>query len=151
VTEITDEIEAAIQGLNLSGVVRQLPEEEAVPLHAKIQAAFVDIPGRRWWWEGFTQPCATAQFADDNGFTRLPLLVPLPKEPCWFVAEDTDSSLYPIYEATPEQAARIIGECFAFEYYLVAKNLQWLICENHHGRVIGMGEAVVAAIEAVAT
>jgi hypothetical protein len=49
--------------------------------------------------------------------------------------------------ASPENAVKIIGECFGFEYYLVAKDKSWLLCENHHNRVIGVGTPVVSAIE----
>jgi hypothetical protein len=44
-----------------------------------------------------------------------------------------------VYDATPAVVQQIIGECYGFEYYLIAKNLSWLLCENHHDMVIAVG------------
>jgi hypothetical protein len=46
---------------------------------------------------------------------------------------------FPVYDATPAVVQQIIGECYGFEYYLIAKNLSWLLCENHHDMVIAVG------------
>lgn len=47
-----------------------------------------------------------------------------------------------IYETTPAVAQAVIGECYAFEYYVVARDLGWLVCENHHDVVIAGGAPV---------
>lgn len=62
--------------------------------------------------------------------------------------EDDKLPTYPILDATPDEIMKIIGECFAFEYYLVPKSKGWLICENHHGRVIGVGTEVIRKMPA---
>jgi hypothetical protein len=148
-TEVTEEIESAITALGLSRQVFRLSAEEEKRRYAAFVSEFLGGKDRHWWWEAFTKPEASVSFPDDMGFKYVPQLVPSATEPCWFMVEDS-SSTYPIYLATPEQASRIIGECFAFEYYLIAQDMRWLICENHHGRVIGLGTEVVEAINQAA-
>ncbi len=56
--------------------------------------------------------------------------------------EDDQLPFYPVYEGTPEAIQAVIGECYGFEYYLVAKDLSWLICETHHDDMIAIGTEV---------
>ena len=56
--------------------------------------------------------------------------------------EDDQLPFYPVYDSTPQAAQAVIGECYAFEYYLIAKDLSWLLCENHHDTLIGVGDEV---------
>jgi hypothetical protein len=46
---------------------------------------------------------------------------------------------FPVYATTLAVAQQVIGECYAFEYYLVAKDLGWLLCANHHDLMMGLG------------
>jgi hypothetical protein len=47
-----------------------------------------------------------------------------------------------VCEASIEDIRDVIGECFGFEYYVVPKGLEWLLCENHHDILIAVGDAV---------
>jgi hypothetical protein len=58
------------------------------------------------------------------------------------VAEDDQLPFYPVFDGKPSAAQRVIGECCGFEYYLIAKDLTWLLCENHHDWLIAIGEQV---------
>lgn len=147
-SDVTDEIGMAIARLSLSERVRRLPEEHAARITAELLSSFVVGGDRRWWWEAFREPSASKAFPNDMGFEHIVELVPNRSEKCWFVVEDTHADSYPVYEATPEDVASIVGECFAFEYYIAPKSKRWLICENHHGRIIGVGEEIVRAIGA---
>jgi hypothetical protein len=147
--EVTDEIDRAVALLQLTGSVKRLPRAEAEDINRKVLARFADGNHLRWWWESFRES-QSAAFDDGLGYQRIPMLVPDASERCWFVVESRVSSSYPVYEASPEEIASIIGECFCFEYYLVHKDLSWLICENHHGAMIGCGEPVEGRIKAMA-
>jgi hypothetical protein len=148
-SDITDEVDKAIEALGLVPEVRRLPDVHERLLYSELVGEFLSGKDRRWWWEAFTKPSASVLFSDSMGFKHIPELVPSATEPCWFMVEDSESDTYPIYEATPELASKIIGECFAFEYYLIAKDKRWFLCENHHGLVIGIGPDVVEAINHV--
>jgi len=137
---IRNEIDEARERLGLSS--EQLAEIEngrARALTAEILARFTGGIDTRWWWEHFTLPEATAQFTDGKAFTRITAIVPDPDESVWFVAEDNELPRFPVYETTPAVAQQVIGECYAFEYYLIAKDLGWLLCENHHDLMMGLG------------
>lgn len=141
------EVERAISVIGIGDLIHRLPAPEAVVLRAELVSEFVKGRDRRFWWEAFSHPSEELHFSDGSGFTHIEALVPDPKERCWFMVEDFDSGDFPIYEATPELAVKIISECHGFEYYLIAKDRRWLLCENHHDVVVGVGTEVVTAIK----
>lgn len=147
--EVADEIDRAIESLQLKSKVARLSHPEAEEVNRTVLARFSGGKDRRWWWEAFPQS-ESVSFEDGRGYQRVPLVVPNPSERCWLIVEGQESEPYPVYEASPEEAVSIIGKCFGFEYYIVPKDLSWLVCENHHGRVIGCGKFVEEAIRRVA-
>lgn len=148
--EVTDEIERAIDSLQLKARVIKLSRVEAETVTRSVIERYVGGKSRRWWWEAFPLSSESVSFDDGLGYQRISTLVPNALERCWFIVEGHESEQYHVYEACPEDASAIIGECFGFEYYVAPKDLSWIICENHHGRVIGCGSAVEVAIGNVA-
>ncbi|MBK8286373.1 MAG: hypothetical protein IPK97_16685 [Ahniella sp.] len=146
---VSDEIDRAIESLQLKGSVRKVSRVEAEEINRMVLVQFAGGKDRRRWWESFLHS-ESVSFDDDLVFQRIPSLVPDAGERCWFIAESPERGPYPVYEASPQQASGIIGECFGFEYYIVPKDLSWLICENHHASVIGCGVAVEEAIRRLA-
>ncbi len=140
---VTDEISTACKVLGLSvSQCRRLPDDDTELLYQDLLESFVEGGDRRWWWEAFRDNTTSIEFSDDKGFEHIIEFVPNPSETIWFVVEEDQLPFYPIYETTPEHVVKIIGECYAFEYYLVSKSKEWILCENHHRRVIGVGEQV---------
>lgn len=140
---VTEEIENAIRALSLSDKeFRKLPESEAESIYFELLETFVEGGNRRWWWEAFKNESKSINFEDHKGFERITAIVPNSKELVWFIAEEDQLPFYPVYEGTPEAITKVIGECYAFEYYIVQKNKEWLLCENHYNQVIGVGELV---------
>jgi hypothetical protein len=86
----------------------------------------------------------------NNGWKLLTTLTPDPNEHVWFVAEDDQLPFYPVFDATPKAAEQVIGQCFGFEYYLIAKDMTWLLCENHHDYLIGVGDPVATRLAQLA-
>jgi hypothetical protein len=143
------EINAAIQALELpSQTCRALPDAEAKVVFQQALDEFVGGDDRRWWWEAFTRKSVSRRVTD--GWRLLTTLVPEPDGLVWFIAEDTDLPFYPVYEATSVAIEKIIGECFGFEYYVIAKDMSWLLCENHHDLLIGVGEPVMSRLARLA-
>ncbi len=139
------EIDAAIKRLELpSHICRELPDAEGREVFEAALTRFVGGDDRRWWWEAFRDEHIGRQV--EKGFLLLTALVPQPDELVWFIVEDTSLPFYPVYDATPAAAEMIIGECFGFEYYLIAKDMRWLLCENHHDVLIGIGEPVATRL-----
>ena len=145
---IVDEIEQAVDRLGLSSSSMRLlppPQGEAVVLAAL--SHFVAGGDRRWWWESFREPGKSITFESGDGWRQVPKIAPNPNEPVWFIAEDDSLPRYPVFETTPEVASLVIGECYGFEYYLVGKDLSWLLCETHHNVICAVGAVVEARLQ----
>jgi hypothetical protein len=140
---IREEIQAAVGRLDLApDSFAEVPDEDARRLFDAFLSRFTGGVDARWWWEHFSLPASTVRFPDGAGFTRISQLVPDANQKVWFVAEDDELPFYPVYEATPAAVERVIGECYAFEYYLISKDLDWLLGENHHDTMFAIGEEV---------
>lgn len=141
---VTEEIQHAIKELSLGDKdIRQVKTEEAKVLYFELLEEFVEGGDRRCWWESFKRESESVQFDDGKGFERIIYIVPDEHEIVWFVTEEDQLPFYPIYESTPKIIQRIIGECYAFEYYIVPKSKEWLLSENHHNYLIGVGKAII--------
>lgn len=145
---VVDEISQAIHRLGLDPTqVRLLPSPEGEEVFRATLSHFVASGDRQWWWEDFRTPGTSFTFDGGDGWKRLPQIVPDPKESVWFITEDDSLPYYPVFETTPEIASLVIGECYGFEYYLVAKDLTWLLCETHHNVVFAVGNAVETRLQ----
>lgn len=138
---VREEIEAAVLSLKLSPHrFYELPEAQAKSVIQQALDRFVTGGDRRSWWEAFKDHSVSRRVTD--GWKLITTLVSEPNIPAWFIAQDDQSPFNPVYEATPTAAAQVVGECFGFEYYLIGKDMSWLLCENHHDLLIGVGEPV---------
>ena len=145
---VTAEIENALRKLGVPPEsFRLLSDEEGSVLYQELFEEFVTGADRRWWWEAFSKPSSSKNFEDGRGFERIEELVPNPEERVWFVVEEDQLPFFPIYEATPNIIQKVIGECYAFEYYIIPKSKAWLLCENHHNLVIGVGKQISSRLE----
>lgn len=150
-TEVQTEIQTAATALGLSPEhFRQLPAPEAEQVYRTALNHFVICSFEpRWWWEYLREPQAGFRNVNDSlGFRLIPEFVPNPDAPIYFIAEDTNAPFYPVYLTTARIAASVIGECFGYEYYILATDYSWLIGENHHDVIFGTGEPIIQAINA---
>jgi hypothetical protein len=76
----------------------------------------------------------------DKPFEHLDTIIPDLNRRVWFMVEDDQEPFFPIYDCAPKVICQIIREYFGFEYYVIDKDKDWLICENHHNRLIGLGD-----------
>ena len=140
---VKDEIQRAIQRLGLNeSAMRLLSYGEGRSVFNAVVSYFVASGDRRWWWEDFRFPSTSARFTDQKGYQRIESIVRNQREKVWFIVEEDRLPFYPVYDATPEAIQAVIGKCYGFEYYLVAQDLSWLICENHHDVLIAIGAEV---------
>jgi len=99
---------------------------------------FVKSGDRKWWWEDFRQKYFILK--DLENYDVLKEILPDTEEKVWFMIEDDEDPFYPIYEVKAAFIPIILSEYYYFEYYIINKNKDWLLCENHHDRVYGIGE-----------
>lgn len=148
---VTDEIDKARGVLSVpESDFRRLPDSESVLVYSDLLNTFVTGGDRRWWWEAFRQTSTAIKFDDDKGFERIPSIVPDCREVAWFIAEEDNLAYFPVYEGTLEAITKILGECYFFECYIVPKSKKWLLCENHHGYLIGVGNDIEERLARVA-
>ena len=135
---VIKEIDAAIKSLDIdpSSFVR-LNREQNENLYQRLLEKFVASGNRRWWWEDFKLPKYDFE-EHPNRIEQLRSILVEIKEKVWFMPEDDEYDFYPIYESEPAVIPDILSECFFFEYYIISKQENWLICENHHNHLIGI-------------
>lgn len=140
--EVKIEISNAVKNLNLQQTdICLLEEKSNETLYFELLNYFVKSGDRRWWWEDFKEESITF-FDYEKPFEHLIDIIPDLSKNVWLMVEDDQEDYYPIYDCNPSNIGQIIGECFGFEYYVISKNKDWLICENHHSRLIGIGQAL---------
>lgn len=147
------DIEEAIKTLNLSSNnFRLVSLHEYEEILVSILERFTTL-GKKglnysWWWSSFKKPSCSIhlEYAPDV----LKELVPL-EETVWFVTEDWKRTKqhgnFWLYEGGIALIADLIGEMYGFEYYIVSKKFEWLLGEDHHGVLIGVGQSMTEKIE----
>ena len=141
-SSVKDEIRSAAEKLSLPRAdFRKLPDSEAEVIYWKALRHFVREGEPRWWWEHFSSGIGV-DFPAGDGWRHIPDLVPNSNEHVWFIVEDDLCPFYPVYDATADAICAVIAECYGFEYYIVHPQLDWLICETHHNRIVAVGKVV---------
>lgn len=119
--------------------IKLLDSESGKKLYYELLDWYVKSGDSRWWWEDFKQE--SFDFHEyDKPFEQLIYFIPDLEKNVWLMIEDDQEDSYPIYDCQPSIIGNLIGKCFGFEYYVIDKNKNWLICENHHNRLIGLGQ-----------
>ena len=139
--DVLEEIQKAIGRLNVSSSECYLLDIESNQrVYEDCLDHFVISGNRKWWWEDFKK-CTFSIDHFKNPVEHLLEYIPKTKdEEVWFMVEADDNlPFYPIYHVRPNLIPIILRECFAFEYYVISKDKEWLICENHHSQLIGSG------------
>lgn len=81
-----------------------------------------------WLWEAFRDPITSEQSDDPLQWLRNHLDS---SADYWFIATEEDGK-YWIADATGGAIIRVIEEMYGFEYYVVDRGMNWILCENHH-------------------
>jgi hypothetical protein len=137
------EVDKAIDSLGMTAdQIAKVPPHEAREVLGRIKARFLKFPGVRFWWEWFALPYETLLPPTDQGFELIPQITPEPAEKAWFIAGLTEDAKV-VYECQPASLDRLLSECPFFEYAVVAKDLSWLVLENHHGCLFAVGDAAI--------
>ncbi len=102
-----------------------------------------------WLWDSFQEPKFARADCPPMCTAMLRKLVPA-EEAIWFVAEDSgrqkEHGNFWLYEGHIDAIAAVLDEAWLFEFYLVSKKFEWLLCENHHDVLIAVGEPMVGKL-----
>jgi hypothetical protein len=133
--KIEDQLDRAVSDLIFppSAFLKCDPEQGNTIVRATQDKFVVNNP--RAWWMALKQPFESFDYSDGFGFEDLIRHVPPDNPRCWFIPE-TEEQYPPVFDADVNCISAVLAQCSYFEYYLVGKNLDWLITENDHNQII---------------
>jgi len=139
--EVVQEISAALGLLNIpTSSFRLLDDMDGEKIYNSALQNFVLSGDRRWWWEDFRMPSFRFK-SFDYPPDHIEEVLPDTQSSVWLIVEDDREAFYPVFEVKNiSDIGRVLNECFGFEYYIIEKNYQWLLCETHHKQLIGIGD-----------
>jgi hypothetical protein len=138
--EVKTEIQNAINKLKLTtSDIQLLDNDTGENVFNECVAYFRKSGDRRWWWEDFKFSTFSV-IGLEYPFNHLDKIIPLNEGKVWLIVEDNYEPFYPVYDCNPKVIEKVIAECFGFEYYVIDKKKEWLLCENHHDRLIAIGD-----------
>ena len=119
------------------------------PVMKKIEEKFLKDQYNKWvwWWDGHFKGPVYASGLFSVPFVILDKLIPL-QESVWFIAEGRKNKLW-LFEGNIKSIQLVLAEIYAFEYYIVSKKYEWLLCENHHDVLFGVGEKIIEKVKQV--
>lgn len=110
-------------------------DETARSVVQRAEEALVKRPGLVWWWTELKVPASFIEYPDCDGWQHLLEYVPTTGSRCWLIVE-SDRGPFIVMDVVPDVVPEIIGECYPFEYYLIGKQFDWLVAENHHNYLV---------------
>jgi len=131
-SQINEMLSSAVNLLVSQGhILRRCSESEAADVVARAKANFVKDNRRSWWWEAFSKPVRQRGTEDGNPYFSQ---YARPDSECWLIIDD-GSAHFPVVETSAAVAEMLLGELPYVEFYLVGKDFDWLLAENHHGGI----------------
>jgi hypothetical protein len=128
----------------INGVLNAHPEIEFRFCRLGRHEAVLDAIGERFLTRGrqdLNQVWLHECFHDIRDTSQPPdIFVELRKrlddeEQYWFLASE-ENGKYWVAEGKGAAIIRVIGEMFCFEYYIIDRQMTWILCENHHNMLI---------------
>ena len=98
-----------------------------------------------WWWNGYLKGHVHSVLLPNWPAGELHKLIPL-DEQVWFIAENDK---FWLFEGNIESIQKALAESYAFEYYIVSKKYEWLLCVNHHDVLYGVGNIIIENLKQV--
>jgi len=100
-----------------------------------------------WLWDDLQEPCHALIRPDVCRVIRPA------STPVWFMTEDHGRtkrhSNYWLFEGDLGAVVDVIENHYHMEYYVVSRKLDWMLLENHHDVLYGVGEWIVARLHAI--
>jgi hypothetical protein len=145
--DIRDHIDAMIRELGLTkDDLKEVPKNRWQSIQHTFEETFVRKPSHHTriylYWD-FLKSGYSISF-DYDAHLHLHHFVH-PQERVWFLAEEKcQRPKFWIYEGKAGAVQKVLAKGGTwYEYYLVSKKYEWLLCENHHGYLIGSGEKMI--------
>lgn len=141
-------VDEAVSNLGLRGLVEKLDSVASKTVIESTAEAFVDDRKKIWWWESIRTDVQSASIQATNGYTRLAEVCP--SGVCYLVVtDDLEDTYWTVYSLETKLLKPLIGDCHAFEYFVVSPRFEWVVFENHHDILIGAGQTVPNRIKSL--
>ena len=139
-------IREAIAELDLQDSVVRVSEIDAGDIVESAAAKFVADRNRLWWWEALTDslPQESITLPDSSNLGYISKICP--SGPAYLFATDDGFPPWPVFRGDAFNFERILAECYAFEYAIVSEDMSWMVLENHHNVIVGIGAGVVESL-----
>jgi len=133
ISSFQKELEGVLQNL---GVFKFHPEDSDQLLSA-IKYTYVNGNPRAWWLS-LNHKQKTFTYSDNSGYKHIKKIIKKLHgnkkiDDVFFIADDDEMLIYRI---PLDSLEKIVENSIFFEYYVVANDLSWLVCENDHGDII---------------
>ena len=102
---------------------------------------------RLWWWEVLTDSLPQASITLSESLMPGYVSKICPDGPAYLLATDDRFPPWPVFRGSASEFDRILGECHAFEYAIVSEDMSWMVLENHHNVLIGIGSGAVDSVK----
>lgn len=107
---------------------------------------------RYWLWEDFVDPHYSLPPSLTMDLMDLRCLGD-PASRVYLLLEDWNDTkkvgYHWVLEGTLESALSVLAEMHLLEFYLVARDMSWIVAENHHGYWIGAGPHAVGVLHSI--
>jgi hypothetical protein len=98
---------------------------------SEIQARFIKGNPRAWWSSFLSKPIMQS-FDDNSGYLHVCNFVPPSTDNVWLIVDEDNEAKY-LLSLPLRKVPSVLEECRFFEYYIVDKQLNWMMAENDHG------------------
>jgi hypothetical protein len=145
---VKQQVEQAVAQLGPGRTLTAVADHDARRIYVEIEMRFTGQRGATWVWEHLCLPCASRTFEDDRAYEPLPLITPSRAQDLILFPDSAEDPRY-AYHGTIDAIVSVLADSPTFEYCIVPIGLGWLICENHHGLLIAVGEPVESRLRAL--
>jgi hypothetical protein len=132
-SDIEREIPAAQESLRGLVDVRICGEVEAADVVGRVRALFVH-GNPSAWWHALKGTAVVHDYADGSGLLPLEDHLRSSEGSCWLVIDDGTEQF--CLELPVLAVGEFLKQLRFVEYYVVSKDLDWMLCENEHNQII---------------
>jgi len=130
---VEGEIQNALDVLKLSSAsFKRLDASAAQQIVDKAKAKYV-VGNPRAWWLSLKEPYKSYEY--DLFTNDLSEYIPNQETECYWIPESEEEHLS-VYDTQISAVRQILEQTPFFEYYVLGKNLDWLLIENDHSELI---------------
>jgi hypothetical protein len=134
-SDVDETVDAAIRESALvPNEIEELPRNEAKHVYDTAKEKFVSGNPRVWWLKLKHKPIVV-HTGESPEFSYLERNWPADDSRCYFIPEN-ESDEPRVFDAKLSGIVKLLSNSNFFEYYLVGKDLDWLMIENDHNELL---------------